>query len=73
MPRRYFNYSPEFTTLHQIFHIWNMDFGHWIYNYALCFTKTYLDKAEANPYESASLEWSMPSPPPTLNFENTTF
>ena len=27
------------------------------------------DKAEANPYESASLEWSMPSPPPTLNFE----
>ena len=28
-----------------------------------------VSKAEGNPYKSTSLEWSMPSPPPTLNFD----
>ena len=69
MPRRYFNYSPEFTTLHQIstYGTWILGIGFIIMLYALL--KPISDKAEANPYESASLEWSMPSPPPTLNFE----
>ena len=30
---------------------------------------TPISKAPANPYGSKSLEWSMPSPPPTLNFD----
>ncbi|MBA4728546.1 MAG: cbb3-type cytochrome c oxidase subunit I [Thermodesulfobacteriota bacterium] len=69
MPRRYFNYSPEFTTLHQIstYGTWILGIGFIIMLYALL--KPISDKAEANPYKSASLEWSMPSPPPTLNFE----
>ena len=68
MPRRYFNYDPEFTLFHQL-----STYGSWItaigfilmvYN----FFKPISD-AEGNPYKSVSLEWSMSSPPPTLNFD----
>ncbi|MEE2975039.1 MAG: cbb3-type cytochrome c oxidase subunit I [Thermodesulfobacteriota bacterium] len=68
MPRRYFNYDPEFTFYHELstYGTWFLAVGFilMIYN----FFKP-VSKAEGNPYKSTSLEWSMPSPPPTLNFD----
>jgi cytochrome c oxidase subunit 1 len=68
MPRRYFNYDPEFTFLHQLstYGTWILGIGFIVMLYA--FLKP-ISKAEANPYKSTSLEWSMMSPPPTLNFD----
>jgi len=69
MPRRYYNYDPEFTIFHQISTAgtWLMALGFifMLYNFFRPISKT----AEANPYKSKSLEWSIPSPPPTLNFD----
>jgi len=70
MPRRYFDYVPEFTGLNQLATI-----GSWILGIGLalmfynvirgCFKGT---PVEANPWGGASLEWQIPSPPPTENF-----
>lgn len=74
MPRRYFDYPVEFETLHTVstigsylnafgyaFALLNMLYFFW-------FGKT---KAPANPFNSLSLEWKTPSPPPHENFETT--
>lgn len=72
MPRRYYDYPPEFQFWHQVSSVgaWTNGFG---YSFALLnllfawiFSKR---KAPANPYESLSLEWQCPSPPPHENFE----
>ena len=74
MPRRYYDYPPEFEYLHYISTI-----GAFInaigYTLALVnllwaavFGKV---KAPANPYNSLSLEWQTPSPPPHENFKET--
>ncbi|MCO6429376.1 MAG: cbb3-type cytochrome c oxidase subunit I [Deltaproteobacteria bacterium] len=71
MPRRYYDYPPEFQTLHTISTI-----GAFIngigYTWALLnlafaalFGKV---KAPANPFNSLSLEWQTSSPPPHENF-----
>ena len=71
MPRRYFDYPPEFENLHFISTVGAFInaagyFGA-LMNLAICawFGKT---KAPANPYNSLSLEWQTPSPPPHENF-----
>jgi cytochrome c oxidase subunit 1 len=72
MPRRYYDYPPEFQTLHSLSSI-----GAFIngigYSFALLnlawaalFSKV---KAPTNPYESLSLEWQTASPPVLENFE----
>jgi len=68
MPRRYFNYSPEFAFLHQLstYGTWILGVGFILMLYVLCRPT---GPASANPYNSLSLEWQMPSPPPTLNFK----
>jgi len=70
MPRRYYDYIPEFTSLNQLATV-----GSWILAVGLlimfiniirgCFKGT---PVEANPWGGASLEWQIPSPPPTENF-----
>ncbi|NWG03333.1 MAG: cbb3-type cytochrome c oxidase subunit I [Syntrophaceae bacterium] len=71
MPRRYYDYPPPFHTLHLISTI-----GSWILIAGLIWIFFNLiqglrrgEKAEDNPWKGASLEWQIPSPPPTHNFE----
>ncbi|MCW8849718.1 MAG: cbb3-type cytochrome c oxidase subunit I, partial [Melioribacteraceae bacterium] len=70
MPRRYYDYLPEFQTLHVISTI-----GSWlmlititliIYNLLSALFKG--EKAEANPWGGVTLEWHIKSPPPLENF-----
>jgi len=71
MPRRYHAYPPEFQILNvlstagatilavgyllpMVYFVWSMRYG---------------PPAPANPWNAAGLEWQVPSPPPTANFE----
>jgi cytochrome c oxidase subunit 1 len=71
MPRRYYDYLPQFRTLHL-----TATFGSWILiagliimfgNFFHALFKG--EKAANNPWGGATLEWQIPSPPPTENFE----
>jgi cytochrome c oxidase subunit 1 len=70
MPRRYYNYLPEFTTYHQI-----SSAGSYLMGVGFVIVAVYLlhslfrgRPAPANPWGSATLEWQTPSPPPHDNF-----
>jgi cytochrome c oxidase subunit 1 len=70
MPRRYYDYLPQFHTLHLISTI-----GSWILiaGLVLMFVNLFLslfrgEKAGENPWGGATLEWQTSSPPPTENF-----
>jgi cytochrome c oxidase subunit 1 len=71
MPRRYWDYVPEFTALNQL-----ATAGSWILAIGLVLMFANLIRGVrsgtpvgANPWGGASLEWQVPSPPPTENFE----
>jgi cytochrome c oxidase subunit 1 len=71
MPRRYYDYLPQFRTLHLA-----ATFGSWILVAGLIVMFANLfrglftgEKAKDNPWDAATLEWQIPSPPPTENFE----
>jgi cytochrome c oxidase subunit 1 len=70
MPRRYYDYLPEFTGLNQLATI-----GSWILaiGLILMFVNVFRgifkgDPAGANPWGGASLEWQISSPPTMENF-----
>jgi len=71
MPRRYYDYPPEFT-------FWNVvsTVGSWILATGIILMVVNLirgirsgEKAPSNPWNSLSLEWQTASPPITENFE----
>jgi cytochrome c oxidase subunit 1 len=71
MPRRYYDYPPQFQTLHLISTI-----GSWILIAGLLWIFFNLlqalrkgERAGDNPWGGATLEWQIPSPPPAENFE----
>ncbi len=71
MPRRYFQYLPQFFTNHVISTV-----GSWILAVGLTVMFGNLirsifsgQKAPANPWGGTTLEWRIPSPPPAGNFE----
>ena len=71
LPRRYYDFPPEFTTLNQISTI-----GAWITPIGAAITFYYLykaafhgEKAPDNPWKAATLEWQTTSPPYHENFE----
>lgn len=74
MPRRYFDYLPEFQGLHQISTV-----GAYINAFGYTFALVNLvysafwgkRKAPSNPWDSLSLEWQTQSPPIHENFEET--
>ncbi len=80
MPRRYHTYHklsadmvPLFQKLHEI-----STYGTWFLTAGILLVLIYLlhsafwgEKAEANPWGGASLEWQVASPPPPHNFEET--
>ena len=70
MPRRYYNYLPEFQGLHQLSTI-----GAYILGLGFLITAVSLirglkngPKAPANPWGAGTLEWQTTSPPPYYNF-----
>jgi cytochrome c oxidase subunit 1 len=72
MPRRYYDYLPEFATLNMVSTI-----GSWILvsGLALLLVNLFrgLFKGEPigrNPWEAATLEWTVQTPPRTENFED---
>jgi cytochrome c oxidase subunit 1 len=74
MPRRYFDYLPEFEAMHTLstygafLNAFGYTFALVNLLYAWIFSKR---KAGDNPWESLSLEWKCPSPPPHENFTET--
>jgi len=71
MPRRYFQYLPQFRTNHIISTV-----GSWILAVGLIIMFGNLiraifkgKKAGMNPWGGKTLEWQIPSPPPAENFE----
>jgi cytochrome c oxidase subunit 1 len=73
MPRRYYNYVEQFTTLHQLSTV-----GTWIMLVGFVIIAIYLvqslrkgAKAPSNPWNARSLEWMTSCPPPTENFAYT--
>jgi cytochrome c oxidase subunit 1 len=70
MPRRYYDYLPEFQPYHVISTI-----GSWILILGLIVMVANLlhalrkgERAAANPWGGRTLEWTVPSPPPLENF-----
>ena len=73
MPRRYYNYLPEYARLHGF-----STFGSWILAAGFIVIAVYLVAslrngriAGANPWGASTLEWQTSSPPPTENFADT--
>jgi cytochrome c oxidase subunit 1 len=71
MPRRYYNYPPQFQALHVI-----STCGSWVLASGMLLTCVYLVRALTsgkrcgdNPWHSASYEWQTRSPPPKHNFD----
>lgn len=70
MPRRYYDYLPQFTLGHQISTV-----GSWIVVFGILLMLVNLlrglrkgEKAGMNPWGGTTLEWTIPSPPPVENF-----
>ncbi|WCL48498.1 cytochrome c oxidase subunit I [Leptospira sp. GIMC2001] len=73
MPRRYFDYLPEYTSLNQISTIgsWLIGIGFLIVLFAIIHALLKGEKASANPWGAKTLEWQALSPPVHENFEKT--
>jgi cytochrome c oxidase subunit 1 len=70
MPRRYYNYLPEFQRYHDVSSV-----GSFVMGIGFIVVAVYLvhslfrgRPAPANPWGSATMEWQTPSPPPHDNF-----
>ncbi len=70
MPRRYYDYLPQFQTLHEISTIgsWLMAIALILVFYNLIHAALKGEKAPDNPWGGVTLEWQTTSPPPLLNF-----
>ncbi len=73
MPRRYYDYLPQYETLHRISTIgsWILAVGLFMMAWMFIQSLRKGKKAPRNPWNSAGFEWVAPSPPPTSNFYET--
>jgi len=73
MPRRYYDYLPEFHGLQIISTIgsWILATGLFIIVWEFIRAKRHGDIAGPNPWNGITLEWRIPSPPPLENFDDT--
>jgi cytochrome c oxidase subunit 1 len=71
MPRRYYNYLPEFQNLHRWSTVGAIMISVGFVIAAVYFAQALLGgkKAPANPWRALTLEWQTSSPPPTENFK----
>lgn len=70
MPRRYYDYLPEFTSLNQMSTVgsWLIGTGFIVGLIAIIHGFAKGEKAEDNPWGGKTLEWQTSSPPPHENF-----
>jgi cytochrome c oxidase subunit 1 len=70
MPRRYFDYLPEFHALNQVstFGAWTIGLGFLVGLYVIVEGLLTHRKASDNPWGARTLEWQTSSPPPHENF-----
>ncbi len=70
MPRRYYDYLPQFQTLHMVstFFSWILAVGLFWMLFMFIQSLRHGKKAPRNPWNSAGYEWGAPSPPPLENF-----
>jgi cytochrome c oxidase subunit 1 len=73
MPRRYYAYPPEFQVLNVMSTAGAsvLAIGYLIPAIYLTWSLKYGERAGANPWGAKGLEWTVPSPPPAYNFEET--
>ena len=73
MPRRYYNYLPEYQPLHVLSTLGSylLGWGLMICLGVLIYSLFKGRRAPANPWGAATLEWQCSSPPPLHNFEQT--
>ena len=71
MPRRYWDYDPQYTIFHQLSTV-----GAYVLGISIFISVIYLmaswwvgKLAPRNPWGGSSLEWQAPTPPPLYNFE----
>ena len=71
MPRRYYDYLPQYHTPHLVSTIgsWILITGILIMLHNLARSLSKGERAPANPWGGTTLEWTIPSPPPVENFE----
>ncbi|BCR06056.1 cytochrome c oxidase subunit 1 [Desulfuromonas versatilis] len=71
MPRRYYDYIPEFTRLNQLATVgsWILGIGVFLMFFNLIRGTFRGQPVGDNPWGGATLEWTTSSPPPTENFE----
>ncbi len=70
MPRRYYNYLPQYEPLHQVSTIGSYILGFGFFLTLVCLLRS-LKNGEAagdNPWGATTLEWTAASPPPLENF-----
>lgn len=70
MPRRYYDYLPEYTSLNRISSIgaWTIGTGFLVGLFVIIHGLLKGKKAEMNPWGAKTLEWTTASPPPHENF-----
>ncbi len=73
MPRRYWQYPPEFQVLNVLSTAGAsvLAVGYLLPMIYFLWSLRYGPIAEANPWHAAGLEWKTASPPPTFNFDET--
>jgi cytochrome c oxidase subunit 1 len=73
MPRRYWQYPPEFQVLNVLSTAGAtiLAVGYLLPMAYLLWSLRYGKPAEDNPWQATGLEWRTPSPPPTFNFDET--
>ena len=73
MPRRYYDYLEDFTTLNVVSTVgsWILISGIILMIYNLIVSRKKGEAAPRNPWGSTTLEWQTPSPPPLHNFDAT--
>ncbi len=71
LPRRYWSYPPEFTGIMRITVVggYILIFGFLLNLYNIIRSAYAGEKATSNPWDAKSLEWTLPSPVPSYNFE----
>jgi cytochrome c oxidase subunit 1 len=71
MPRRYYNYLPEFQIFHQASTIGAFILGLGFLMTTVSLLRSLMKKPDApqNPWGSNTLEWTLPSPPAWYNFD----
>jgi cytochrome c oxidase subunit 1 len=71
MPRRYYDYLPEFTNLNQVSTVgsWVLILGLIIMIINLVVSRRKGEKASSNPWNGITLDWQTTSPPPLHNFD----